>query len=655
MMNLEKQLNGWDAFVNHEKILPGVLPLIASSWRRCWARVNPTQNIQFNRLNSDHLLAAQVASFDFISISRPVMEDIYQNIEQQGIALLLLNAAGYILDMVAEPQALNRLKAQGIQVGVLFTEEHVGTNALGLALIERMPVQVLGPEHYAQQFHAMAGAAAPIFAMTGHPLGVLGLLAPLDSYQSLSLGMVTAGARAIEAQHQADQLLADYNSQLDELNALLNSVSEGILVWNNERILFHINRAASGVIGLPPENLVGEKLGSTLSYPAFILRAIEKRQPLTDVEASFRVGQQSINCVLSLRFVYRKKDLDWIIISFRQAKEVRKLVQRQVGASALLTLEDIPGDSPQMKRVYHFVKSVAPALASVLIRGESGTGKNVLAGAIHNESPRRDAPYIIFPCSTIPNELVIVEMLGYEEGSLPRRAGSRPSKFELAQGGTIFFQDVDGLPLDAQAILLNALEMRMIQRLGSDRPVEIDVRVIASTSADIEKLVAEGNFRADLFYRLSTFTISMPALSERTRDIPLVVERILTRLSGQLARPLALGPGVIEIFKKYSWPGNIRELESVLGRAATQVDESGLITLEHLPTAVHHLSFGQKNGGQFALTRPLFEVEHEAILQTARLCHGNLTHMAQALGISRTTLWRRVKAYGIALEDYRQN
>ncbi len=582
------------------------------------------------------------------------MEDIYQNIEHDDIALLLMNATGYILDMLAEPGTIQRLKSEGIQIRTLFTEEQVGTNAFGLALIERMPVQVLGAEHYHQQFHGQAGAAAPIFEMAGHPLGILGLLAPIESYQSQSLGLMTAGAKAIESQHHADTLLADYNSQLDQLNTLLNTVSEGILVWNSELTLVHANRAAANIVEIPTGNLVGTKIGEPITYPAFIQEAIDRREPLTDIEASIQVGQRNIACVLSLRFVYRKNALGWIIVSFREVKEVRQLIQRQVGAIAPLTLEDIPGESPQMKHVFNFVKSVAPAMASVLIRGEGGTGKNVMAGAIHNESPRRDNPFVIFPCSSIPTELIIIEMLGYDEGSLPRRAGSRPSKFELAQGGTIFFQDVDALPLDAQVVLLNALELKLIQRLGSNRPVEIDVRVIASTSEDIEKLIQEGNFRADLFYRLSTFTITMPSLAERPKDIPLVVDRILNRLAHQLGRPLELGPGVIDLFKKYSWPGNIRELESVLGRAATQVDETGLIALDNLPTSVRHLTY-KRDVSEPAYTRPLFEVEHEMILQTAQVCNGNLTHMAQALGISRTTLWRRIKEYGITLEVYRQN
>lgn len=653
-MDLNVRLNAWNEFVNRDKVLPGVSPMIARSWQRCWPRVNPTQKVQFKTLNADHLLAAQVASFDLISISRPVMEDVYQNIEHTNVAIVLLNGTGYILDIVAEPETLESLKGAGVRIGVLFTEEQVGTNAFGLALIERMPVQVIGPEHFCQHFHGLAEAAAPIFEITGRPLGVLGLLAPIPDFQSQSLGLVTVGSKAIEAQRQADMLLADYNSQLDELNVMVDTITEGILVLNSEGTLIHINRAAAQMLGMPSRNLVGKKVGEVISFPASIQEAIERRETLSEIEASVRAGQKHIACLLSLRFALRKNDLGWIIITIRPIREVRELVQRQVGANALLTLDDIPGVSPQMNRVHHFVRSVAPAMASVLIRGESGTGKNVLAGAIHNESPRRDGPFLIFPCSSIPNELVASEMLGYEEGSLPRRSGGRPSKFELAQGGTIFFQDVDSLPMDAQAILLNALEMRIIQRLGSDRPIEIDVRVIASTMADIERLVAEGSFRADLFYRLSTFSVTMPPLCERPRDIPQIVDRILKRLSPQLGYSPVLGPGVIEVLKKYPWPGNIRELESVLGRAATQTGQVGLIELGHLPPPIRYIGPVPRERQDAASIRSMREVERETIMRMAEICHGNATRMAQALGISRTTLWRKAKSHNIVLDSYRK-
>ncbi len=498
-MDLEKLHAAWTEFVNNENILPEVSPMLANSWRRCRGRVNPTQKLQFNKLNPDHLLAAHVASFDLISIARPIMEDIYQNIDQSDTIIVLVNGTGYILDVLAEPGMVKRDENLENMVGVLFTEEYVGTNSLGLALIERKPVQVAGPEHYCTQFHQLAGAAAPIFDRTGRLLGVLGLLTTLSSYQTHSLGIVAAGARAIQAQRHADVLLAEYNGQLAQLNAIQDTISEGIVVWNSDKVLMHINTYATKLINMPFHSLVGQSIEKFFSYSAHFQRAIENRKPLTDVEANINIGSLTINCVLSLRFVLNKTDLQWIIVNFRPVKEVRQLVQRQVGANANLTLEDIPCESLQMKRVHNQVKSAAAARASILIRGESGTGKNVLASAIHNESPRRDGPFLIFTCASVPNEFVVSDLLGYEEGFGINHTGSRPSKFELAHGGSLFFQDVENLSLEGQTILLNVLEMGVLQRLGSEWPVQVDVRILAATSAKIEKLIDQGSFRADLF------------------------------------------------------------------------------------------------------------------------------------------------------------
>ena len=650
---MEKLLNTWNEYTSHEHILPEVSPIVASSWERCRARINPFQTLKFNKLNPDHFLAAQVASFDLISIARPIMEDIYINMNSTQEAIVLLNGTGYILDMQAEASVLEMLARMGITAGELFTEGHVGTNALGLALTERMPVEVYGPEHYCLQFHGLADAAAPIFDVSGRVLGVLGLLTTTSGYQPYSLSLMTAGAKAIEAQRQADSLLADYNSQLAQLIAILDTISEGIVVWNGERVLIHINNFAARVIERPSQGLVGQKTDEVLSYPSFVQAAIDAREPLTDVETNLKIGQKTINCILSLRFVVNKNELQWIIATFRPITEVRQLVHRQVGAHAHLTLDDIPGDLPQMRRVQTFVKSVALAKASILVRGEVGTGKNVLAGAIHNESLRRDGPFIIFACSSVPNELAVSELVGYDEGPASRRPGGRPSKFELAQGGTLFFQDVDALPLEAQAILLNVLELGMVQRIGGDRPIEVDLRVVASTAARMEKLVAEGSFRRDLFYRLSAFTITLPALRERPKDIPIIVERICSRLSRQFNHPLSLGQGVLDVLRKYPWPGNVRELEAILGPAASMVGPDGVIELSHLPVPVRNLSWSMPGDLEDRRIQPWIEVERETIVQAAELCRGNLSRMAQVLGIGRTTLWRKIKKYGVFMEDYR--
>jgi transcriptional regulator with PAS, ATPase and Fis domain len=214
------------------------------------------------------------------------------------------------------------------------------------------------------------------------------------------------------------------------LNTILSTISDGILVLYADDVLVHENNAASQILGIPSKLIMGKQAESLLSMPPFLSKAVSQRTPLTDVEGIINVDQREINCLISLDFVFKSQnELQWIIVTLRSGKKVRKLVQSQVGANASLTLDDIPGDSPQLHRVRSFVRSAAGAQASILIRGEVGTGKNALASAIHNAAYRKDGPFVVFSCSSIPNELVISELLGYEEGDENRPLTGRPSKF----------------------------------------------------------------------------------------------------------------------------------------------------------------------------------------------------------------------------------
>ncbi len=214
---------------------------------------------------------------------------------------------------------------------------------------------------------------------------------------------------------------------------------------------------------------------------------------------------------------------------------------------------------------------------------------------------------------------------------------------------------MDALPLEAQAVLINALELGVVQRLGSQRPVAVEARVIASTSADMETLISQGAFRPDLYYRLSTFTITLPPLRERPRDIPLVAERILARFTRQLGYQVSLAPEVMDVFRKYAWPGNIREMEAVLGRAATQIAGAGVIGLAHIPNSVRLMeSSPQKIHPSLQVkVSSLSEMERETISLMMQMYRGNVSRMAQVLDISRTTLWRKLKQYGFDPEEYR--
>jgi PAS domain S-box-containing protein len=654
-LDIDQKVIAWKAFIEHQEILDGVQPMVANSWKRCWTRLNPYNEIIPKRLSPDHLLASQVACFDLISVARPIMEDIFDYIECSGTAIALVNRAGFVLDILGDSDIIAHLEQLTISTGCMLSEFQMGTNAFALSLIDRVPVCVVGSEHYLNRYHELAETAAPIFAANGRPLGALGVINLHYGCHPHTLGVVVAAARAIEGIRWADQLLAEQNQRLAQLNTILEANSEGILVWDADRVLMHINPAAAEILGLPADTMLGRHIGEFIEYPEFLQQAVIKRQPLTDVEVNIKVGERSITCLLSLRYIFNKNELLWIVCTARQEKDLRKLVQHQMGTYTSLTMADLPGDSTKMKRLRRFVKLAAPAKANILISSERGTGQNTLAGVIHNESPRRNGPFLIFACSSVPSEYLVSELLGVDEGLANNKPGGRPSKFELANKGTIFFQEVDALSLEAQGILLNVIDLGIVQRLGSQRPIPVDVRVIASTYANMQELIAKGSFRSDLFYRLSTFEINPPPLRERLDDLPLLAEKIVSRLSKQLNRHLVVQSATIEALRSYSWPGNLRELETVLGRAAVQAGFSGIIGPSHLPNYVRNPMPKVIDDNNFQAVKPLDDLEHEAILQTAIACNGNVSEMARLLGIGRTTLWRKLKSYNILPDDYRGN
>jgi transcriptional activator for dhaKLM operon len=647
----------WLAFVYDQQVLPDVQPVIARSWKRCWARVNPFQPVRSVHLNKDHFFSSQLASFDLLSVALPILEDVQQSAAKTSSAILFTNSAGCILELSGDEDILNQMAACGIVKGSLMTEELIGTNAVGLALTERMPVSVVGSEHYIQSLHAFGAAAAPVFDLTGHSLGVVAIITTKERFHAFALGMAISTAKAIEGQRQSEVLMNEQNTQLAELNALLSAISEGILVWNADDIIMHANLPASNLLGVSVKDLLGKSIEPFLKMQPAIKDGLHSQTPITDREVTITVEDTTVNVILSLRYVYNNNSLRWTIATLRPVKEIRQLVQHQIGASATLTLEDIPGTSTAIQHVRRLVQVAAPAKASILIHGEPGVGKNALASAIHNVSPNREGPFIIFACASIPNELALQELLGFDESFNARHNASRPSKFELAEGGTLFFQDVDALPLEAQAVLLNVLEMGVVQRLGSNRPIKVDCRIIASTARDIRKLFSQKGFRSDLYYRLSMFSITLPPLRERPQDIPENIDRILKRFSQQTGYKIRLGPGVMDALKRYPWPGNIREIESTIGRAAMQTSQNSQnseIQINDLPSAILlETTVNIPEDGEVQLNS-LDDVERETIIRTAKLCHGNVSRMAEILGISRTTLWRRLKVLKIDPDRFRR-
>ncbi len=438
--DLPTQRRAWQAFVNRHVIDASVPPPIARSWMRCYSLLDPHQRLTSSRLGSEHLLSTQVASFELLLIARPIMEDLFQYIEGSSSAVMITNSAGYILDILGDTTILAQLNAEGINRGISLAENQVGTNSFALALLERMSIQVNGPEHYLERFHHYASSAAPVFDLTGNPLGAVGIINFQQHHHAHSLGLVTAGARAIESQRQADHLLDEQNRQLASLNAILASIGEGILVWNSEKTIIHANPAATEILYRSFDRLMGQNIDEIIQFPVWLQEALLQNRTLTNVEATLHNGEQSISCIISLRYIPAGKGKAGAIAILRSPQEVRQLVYRQLGAQASFSLENLVGNSPQMRRLRRTAETAAAARASILVRGESGSGKNLMARAIHSHGPQREGPFIVFACNAIPGELVVSELVGIEEGYIHLNTLSRPGKIELADGGTIFLK-----------------------------------------------------------------------------------------------------------------------------------------------------------------------------------------------------------------------
>ncbi|CAK7048728.1 sigma 54-interacting transcriptional regulator [uncultured Tissierella sp.] len=309
-------------------------------------------------------------------------------------------------------------------------------------------------------------------------------------------------------------------------------------------------------------------------------------------------------------------------------------------------LDSIISISKSMESLKELTKRAAKTNSNVLILGESGTGKELFAHAIHNNSRRIDAPFIRVNCGAIPYELLESELFGYEEGSFTgAKKGGKIGKFKAADGGTIFLDEIGDLPMNMQVKLLRVLQDKEIERIGCNYSEKIDIRVIAATNKDLEKMVSEDMFRLDLYYRLNVVSIKIPPLRERKEDITILSKYLVNKISkGENIKVDKISESTIEYLKNYDWPGNVRELENILERAINFLEEETIIKPEHLPTKITGMT---RNKQMKSLKSILEEVEKQSIIDSLIIANGNKTLAANTLDISRTSLYEKISKYEI--------
>jgi transcriptional activator for dhaKLM operon len=640
----------WRQFTTRRALARDLDPLVARSWQRSAPRLNPRAAPQWSYLGKAALARTREKHAALLALARPLMEDIYQFIEGTGAYIGLTDKSHCLLEELGDRNISRALHGLGIRPGVFLDESRAGTNGFAVALTESAPAQIVGAEHFLAVFHSYSSIAAPVFDLDGSLVGAVGVMQRVNHYTPHVLGIVVAAARAIENQLSAEFLMREANERASELNAALEAISDGVLAWNAQGIVTHLNEQGGALLGLAPNLVVGRNWNEYLTLPEPLARAVALGEEVREAEIGFQSAGKTRECFVSLRVL---KDSDGAPIQFiatlRRVEQVRQLVTRMVGAHARLTLDDFVGNSLAARRVRKQALTAANAKGSVLLLGEAGTSKNALARAIHNSSKRAAGPFLAINCRAIPRDLALSEFLGFEAGAA---AGGQSSKFELANGGTLFLDQVDALPLDMQTALVRVIEFGEVIRLGGTRVIAVDVRVMASSEAALEQRVKELSFRRDLYYRLSPIVIQLPPLRERPEDIAGLTARLLEKSSRQVGRALRIAPAALQRLERYPFPGNITELEVIIERAALY-SEGEIIRVEHLPPDVRERRVYAMRKGAAEPVRSMAESEAAAILAAGRAARGNLSETARTLGIGRSTLWRKMKMLGIGVTDLR--
>jgi len=386
-----------------------------------------------------------------------------------------------------------------------------------------------------------------------------------------------------------------------------------------------------------------------------LIRAIRRQNAATPIVVitAFGTVENAVEAMKAGAFDFLPKpfSMDHLMAVVHKALEVRSLRDENRKLREELvrrySFENIIGRSPAMQEIFATIERVAPTRATVLIAGESGTGKDLIARAIHYHSPRRDRPFVKINCTAIPENLMESELFGYEKGAFTGAAASKPGRFELADTGTVFLDEIGDVPPNIQVKLLRVLQEREFERLGSNRTRQIDVRVIAATNADLRAALEQGAFREDLYYRLNVVPINVPPLRERKEDIPALAEHFLRKYAAEFSRPVkAISEGALRVLLGYHWPGNVRELENVIERSlllcAGEILEASDIKLDPAPR-------NSRPAGEPLLPEgmTLEEYERELIRKALERAQGNKSQAARLLGLSRNALRYRLSQMGL--------
>jgi len=661
--NQEHVLPTWKNFIAGKSRPQAIRPQIVESWARCQqAGVNPYNDSVHSQLDEAALQATLLEKQELVSIAKPFMANLYDFVQGSGFVVVLTDERGYILEMFGDEDTLKNPMTNNFFRGASWLEEEAGTNAIGTALVMRSPIQVSGAEHYCQKHHCLTCSAAPIFDDRGRVIAILDMSGASYMSHLHTLGMVVAAAEAIMAQLDIGRKNRELALANNRLTNIFNTMSDGVLMIDRCGIVNELNPAGKEILGRPRQEVIGMSIDRLFGGNATLTRRmLTSKEHYEDIELMVDTKNSKFHCMVSGEPLTDEqgKVIGGVII-LRPIKQIQNLVNRFSGYHATLQFSDIIGESMEIMEAIRVASLAATTSSTILLQGESGTGKEIFAQAIHNRSEQRSGPFMALNCGVIPRELIGSELFGYVEGSFTgAKRGGKPGKFELASGGTIFLDEIGDMPLEQQIALLRVLQEKNVTRIGSDKVIPVNVRIICATNKNLLQEAGRGTFRQDLYYRLNVISLTIPPLRNRVKDISLLFKHFLDRIARDRGCKFHVDPEVLACLEQYAWPGNVRELQNVVERAAS-LAESELITLAQLPVEiyssqrpVHHqpqpaFSTGLREiVGREQLRQLLGETERQRILVLLSKHSGNISVVARELGVSRNTLYRKMRLHAI--------
>ena len=433
----------------------------------------------------------------------------------------------------------------------------------------------------------------------------------------------------------------------DQMRMIINSVADGVFTVDQNFVITSFNRAAEAITGVPADEALGKPCcevfrAEICEADCTLKRTILSDKPIVN-HAVFIVRSDGKRVPISISTAALKNDDGQVLGGVETFRDLTLVEALRKEVEKTFTFEDIISRNEKMQSIFTILPDVALSESTILIEGESGTGKELMANAIHNLSGRGKRPIVKVNCGAIPDNLLESELFGYKAGAFTDAKRDKPGRFAQADGGTLFLDEIGDVSPALQVRLLRVLQDGSFQPLGATGTVKVNVRILCATNKDLKGLVAEGQFREDLFYRIRVFALSLPPLRERREDIPLLAQNFIDRLNRLRGKDISgLSREALADLMSYDWPGNIRELQNAIEHAFI-LCHGGLIQPQHLPSPLHEACIGT-DGIPAGLT--LAEVENRMIKEALARNNGQKLAAARELGIDKTTLWRKMKRLG---------